>query len=239
MNRTITTTFAMLLLAGCGSADRVEPAAHGEHAHPAVEASHEDHAAHANHAAHADHAAHGSTVQPAAAPTLPPGDSLFHLDPELALIDQLETPFTLAQLGGRPALITFFYGGCTTMCPLIVSDVHRTVDALPEAERGALTVVLVTIDPERDTPARLRGLAEERGMPSSWRLVSGSPADVRTLASTLGMTYREMPDGSFAHAALYTVVDREGRIAHQAEGVGRPIEETAAALRRQIANDPS
>jgi len=236
MNRTITRMFAMLLLAGCGSADRVEPAAHGEHAHHAAEAAPADHAAHA---AHADHAAHGSTVQPAAAPTLPPGDSLFHLDPELALIDQHEAPFTLAQLGGRPALITFFYGGCTTMCPLIVSDVHRTLDALPQTERDALTVVLVTIDPERDTPARLRALAEERGMPSSWRLVSGSPADVRTLASTLGMTYREMPDGSFAHAALYTVMDREGRIAHQAEGVGRPIEDTAAALRREIATDPS
>jgi protein SCO1/2 len=245
----LATLFALM---GCGSGEHDhgtdDHAGHGNPAAPATSdddhAAHADHSDHAAHAAagdpadHAAHAGHASVLQPAAPPSLPPGDSLFHIDSELSLVDQQGAPLTLRSLEGKPALITFFYGGCTTMCPLIVSDVRRTAEALSEAERAQVTVVLVTIDPATDTPERLRALALERSMPAEWRLVSGGEADIRTLASTLGMTYRAMPDGSFAHAALYTVLDRQGRIAHQLEGTGRPVEETAAAVRRVLA-DPS
>ena len=175
---------------------------------------------------------------PAAAPTLD-GASLFHLDPDLALRDQQGAPFALESLRGRPTVITFFYGGCTTMCPLIISDVHRILGALPEATRAQTSVVVVTIDPARATPERLRELASERAMPSEWRLVGGDEGSVRALASTLGMTYRRMPDGSFAHAALYTVLDRAGRIAHQLDGPGRAIADLARALLRAASAGPS
>lgn len=190
------------------------------------------------HAAHEEHAAHTGVPIAAGQPTLD-GASLFHLDADLSLRDQHDAPFALESLRGRPTLITFFYGGCTTMCPLIVADVHRIVSALPEDARGETRVVLVTIDPERDTPERLRAIASERAMPESWHLVGGDEGSIRSLASTLGMTYRRLPDGSFAHAALYTVLDREGRIAHQLDGTGQSIDEIAGALRRAVGPGPS
>lgn len=211
--------------------------AHEDHAAHAGHASHEAPEGHGAHAAHAGHEGHAGTMIAAEAPTLD-GASLFHLDADLALRDQRDAPFRLEVLRGRPTLITFFYGGCTTMCPLIVADVRRIVGALPEEVRRETQVVVVTIDPARDTPERLRELATERAMPGDWHLVGGDEGSIRALASTLGMTYRRLPDGSFAHAALYTVLDGEGRIAHQIESTGQPIEATVEALVR-AASGPS
>ena len=155
----------------------------------------------------------------------PPSDdemSLFQL--ELALEDQDGRPFRLEQLRGHPVLLTFFYASCDTMCPMIVSDARAVEAAVPEAERGALRVVRVTIDPAHDTAARLRETASERGLPlDRWTLVRGSEADVRTLASTLGMNYRPTPDG-FAHNAILTILDGRGVVAAQSLGTGQPVE---------------
>lgn len=173
---------------------------------------------------------------PPVAPTLD-GHSLQHLDADVSLVDQRGARFTLASLAGRPTLLAFFYSGCTTMCPLIITDVKRIVAAIPEARRDQLNVVLLSIDPERDSPARLRAVAVERALPSRWHLVTGDEASIRTVASTVGMTYRRLPDGDFAHSALYTVLDAEARVSHQMEGTGRPIEEIAAVLTRLLAAD--
>lgn len=208
----------LLWLAGCGSS-------HGD----------DD-----PHAGHHMASSEGTPPAPSAqrrAPALH-GQSLEHLDPDLSLVDQHGARLSFAALAGRPVLLTFFYSGCTTMCPLIVTDVKRIEAALTAAERERLTVVLVTIDPTRDTIEQLPAIATARAIPTRWRLVTGDEGSVRALASTLGMTYRALPDGSFAHAALYTVLDAEGRVAHQLEGTGQPIEELVALLQRFLGSTP-
>lgn len=154
--------------------------------------------------------------------------SLFQLD--LALEDQDGQPFRLEQLRGHPVLLTFFYASCTTMCPMIISDARAVEAAVPEAERAGLRVVVVTIDPAHDTAARLHETATERGLPlDRWTLVRGSDADVRTLASTLGMNYRPTPDG-FAHNAILTVLDGGGAVVAQSLGTGQPVEPLASRI---------
>jgi protein SCO1/2 len=187
------------------------------------------------------HCEHHATPETSAPPVteVPDGRSLQQLDGALSLRDQRGEPFALGALAGRPVLVTFFYGGCTTMCPLILSDVQRIVGTVPEESRRELEVVLVTIDPTHDTPERLRAIAEERGLPPGFHLVGGDESSIRTLASTLGMTYRALPDGSFAHAALYTVLDRGGVVAHQLEGTGRPLAEIVTAITRVTSHAPS
>ena len=157
---------------------------------------------------------------------------------ELSLEDQDAHPFTLASLAGHPVLLTFFYSRCDTMCPLIVSDARAVEAALPESVRAELRVVIVSIDPDNDTTARLREVARERGLPPDrWSLVRGSDADVRTLASTLGMSYRPTPDG-FAHNAILTVLDVRGVVVAQSFGTGQPVEPLVTAI-TQIARPRS
>jgi protein SCO1/2 len=83
--------------------------------------------------------------------------------------------------------------------------------------------VLVTIDGARDTPERLRALAGERQLPlDRWTFLRGSDADVRELAMVLGVQYRRLANGNYAHSAMLTLLDPEGRISVQIEGLRRP-----------------
>ena len=159
--------------------------------------------------------------------------SLFQL--EMALEDQAGRPFTLATLRGHPVLIAFFYSHCDTMCPTIISDLRRIEAALSPAARSALRVVMVSFDEERDTPERLTAVAHERHLElDRWTLVRGEDAEVRTLAATLGMTYRRTGEGEFAHSALFTLLDGEGQIVLTVDGTGRDMTPMQLSIERLV-----
>ena len=183
-------------------------------------------------------AACGSPAEPAPAPMAPvalaEGESLFQL--EMALEDQAAQPFELARLRGHPVIVTFFYSHCETMCPTIISDLRSIEAGLSPQARDALRVVLVSFDGERDTTERLRVVAAERAIDiHRWTLVRGEDAEVRTLAATLGMTYRRTSNGELAHGAILTLLDGEGRVVRTIEGTGRDASAMQAAVERLVA----
>ncbi len=160
--------------------------------------------------------------------SLPPasaldGASIYQLDSSFT--DQDEHAFTLSSLRGQPVLVVMFYGSCTTVCPLLLSEAVRVDQGLSEAERARLRVIFVTFDPENDTPDRLRALAAERSFPvPRYALLRGDDDAIRELAMALGVQYRRTGDGQFVHSAMVTLLDEEGRIAVQADGVDAPLE---------------
>ncbi|HEX9884855.1 MAG TPA: SCO family protein, partial [Longimicrobiales bacterium] len=81
--------------------------------------------------------------------------------PELGLVDQRGDRVTLADLEGRPALVTFAFGHCGDICPVVVESARRARDDAWGTDGAAL--VVVTLDPWRDTPPRLSDLAERWG----------------------------------------------------------------------------
>jgi protein SCO1/2 len=148
--------------------------------------------------------------------------------PALALVDQLGREISLESFRGRPVIVTFAYAHCATVCPLTVSDVlaaRRQID-------GVLPPVLViTLDPWRDTPSRLESIAE------SWRLgqdkdahvLSGPPDDVeRTLNAWRVPRVRNQKTGDISHPSIVYILDAEGRIAFAVSG---GVEVIAAAVR--------
>lgn len=173
-------------------------------------------------------------AMPAASPALA-GASLYQID--AAFTDQDDRPFALVSLRGEPVLIAMFYASCTSVCPMMIAELQRIEASLPEADRGHVRVVLVTIDPERDTTERLRATAVERGLVTPhWTLLRGDADTVRELAMALGVQYRGTPDGQFVHSALITLLDPEGRIASQLDGVAAPIEPLVTRLRELVAS---
>lgn len=169
---------------------------------------------------------HGSHDRPLAPATAPSEMSLYQLPGRWT--DQDGRAFALASARGSPCLVVMFYGSCRTVCPALVEDARRVERALSPAARQRLRVVLVSFDGANDTPERLRALAREKGLDlSRWTLVRGDDADVRALAVALGVQYTRMPDGSFNHSGLLTLLDAEGVGVHRVEGVGRPIDEMA------------
>jgi len=206
------------------------------------EAAHatDPHAAHATdthttdpHAAHATdthttdpHAAHAA---PLAATELP-GTSLFHLSGTFKGQDGAE--FRLGELRGRPTVIVMFYGDCTTACPLLVKSAQDIEAALPVDVAEQTQFVMVSFDTARDTPAKLRAYAQERGLDKGrWHWLVGSPLLTRQLATLLGVQYRDAGNGMFAHSNLVTVLDEQGVPEARIEGLGAALDPAVDAIR--------
>lgn len=173
--------------------------------------------------------ASGSCCAPALAPEAPlPAASLYQT--EVTFTTDAGETFALAELRGRPALLTMFFASCTYACPATVVDLVRIREKLPPELRDTVRVVMVSFDVERDTPEALRAFRESRGLPADWVILRGSSDAVRELAALVGVKYKREADGQFAHSNLITVLTADGEIAHQRAGLSGGLDEAAAAL---------
>jgi protein SCO1/2 len=98
--------------------------------------------------------------------------------------------------------------------------------ALPEGGRSKVGFTLVSFDSERDTPPVLKGFrARHELRADDWTLLHGEPDDARELAALLGVNYRKEANGEYAHSNLITLLNAEGEIVYQLNGLGhRPDE---------------
>ncbi len=118
-------------------------------------------------------------------------------------------PFTLTDHNGkrvsdtdfrdRYMLIFFGYTFCPDVCPLELQTVGRAVDILGPKGRK-ITPLFVTVDPERDTPARLKDYVAAFHP----RMVglTGSPADIAGIAKAYKVYYGK-PPGTKSHSHDY------------------------------------
>lgn len=153
-----------------------------------------------------------SAVCTAALAQSPPPDSIYLLP--MPLTDQSAKETRLDRYRGQPVLVSMFYGSCPHVCPMLISTVQRMERELTPTQRKKLRVLMVSIDPERDTPPKLAELAERHHADlSRWTFARASEPDVRKLAALLNIQYRRLPDGDYNHATVITLLDAEGRIA--------------------------
>lgn len=107
--------------------------------------------------------------------------------PDFALTDHQGSPFSSAELNGTVWVASFIYTSCPDVCPLITARVAQLRDAL--AAEGVLgtrvRLVSFSVDPERDTPAVLRGYAENYGgaEPGRWAFLTGLPGVMREVVT--------------------------------------------------------
>lgn len=178
-------------------------------------------------------ASNAAEARPAATPL--PGNSVYQL--QATLTDASGRPRNWAEFRGKPRIATMFYGSCPYMCPLIIESGKAIDRSLTPAERARLGVVMVSLDPKRDSPAALTALINKRGIdPKRWTLLRPQPKDVRSLAAVLGIKYRALADGEFNHTSVLVLLDAEGRILARTETIGtKPDPEFLNAVRKALA----
>jgi protein SCO1/2 len=93
--------------------------------------------------------------------------------PQFTLTDQFGHRVSLAQFSGRPVLLTFMYAHCTTLCPLVAETIRRNLAELGSAAKK-IAVLVVSTDPEGDTPQEVRTFSREHGMLHRWLYLLGS-----------------------------------------------------------------
>ena len=215
------------LLAACGDDSAVrevtpeDPAAitaMSEQPYP-VAATH-DHGDHADQAANAEVGAHDhGDHQPALAATELPGTSLFHLGSHWT--DSNNDAFRLPDMRGRPSVVVMFYGDCTTACPLLVKTAEDIEAALPPELQGEVDFVMVTFATRADTPSKLKAYAVSKDLDrDNWHWLVGGDLQTRQLATLLGVQYRDLGNGMFAHSNVVTVLDADGVPSARLEGLG-------------------
>jgi protein SCO1/2 len=76
---------------------------------------------------------------------------------------------------GRPVVLNFIYTTCTSVCPL-TSQTFADLQSRLGAARTRVHLVSISIDPEQDTPARLKAYAEKFSAGPDWRHYTGTLA---------------------------------------------------------------
>ena len=139
--------------------------------------------------------------------------------PEWRLVDQDGEDFGSADLAGDVYVASFVFTRCATVCPRLTAEVGRLERRYREEGVEGVQLVSFSVDPEHDTPERLRDYAGRRGLDlERWRLVTGGEQEVRSIVVdgfALPMGERiDLAGGlvDVAHAARLVLVDRDGGV---------------------------
>lgn len=132
--------------------------------------------------------------------------------PDFRLVDQHGNIQTLSAFRGRPILISFVFAHCRTVCPVLVKTLQR---ASQESASLGTAALFLTLDPWRDTPAALPGLAKAWNMGPDTFVLSGDPVQVNsTLDAYQVPRGRNGQNGDVVHPAVAHVIDKDGRLAY-------------------------
>lgn len=129
-----------------------------------------------------------------------------------SLTDQNGRTVTDRDLLGKPTLIFFGYTYCPEVCPLTLAHMTTWLEELgPGADR--LNVVFITVDPRRDTPAKLHDYLSS--FDPRIRGLTGSQQAIDAVAKEYGVFYRKVasPGGGYAmeHSSVIYIMDASGR----------------------------
>ncbi len=135
----------------------------------------------------------------------------------------------LKDLKGDILVVVMIYTHCQAACPRLVADmrnIHAKVKDDP-----SIKYVLVSIDPERDTPERLKEFAIENQMDNDqWVFLQGSIDDVREFSNVLAVKYKQISPLDFSHSNIISVFDEGGVLQYQQEGLGVDNKEIVAKI---------
>ncbi len=129
--------------------------------------------------------------------------------PDFSLVDHANRPFDAARLRGHTSLLFFGFTHCPDICPATLSQLATVRRQLAAQAPGAALpeVVLVSVDPERDTPEVLERYVGYFG--EGFTGVTGSVEQVRALAEPLGVYFEKEPLGdsyTMGHSTAVLVV---------------------------------
>lgn len=166
-----------------------------------------------------------------------PGDSVYQLP--LPLTDQDGRTADWREHRGKPQLVSMFYTSCQYICPLIVDSGKAIERQLTPAQQKRIGIVLISMDPARDSPAALRSVADQRKLDTQrWTLAAPPAADVRAAAGVLGIRYRQLADGEFSHTSALVLLDADGRVLARTERMGSQPDPEFLAVVRRAASPP-
>jgi protein SCO1/2 len=133
----------------------------------------------------------------------------------------------LKELKGKTLVMVMIYTTCKAACPRLVADMRNIEKQIPKENLKKVQFIFVSIDPETDTPKRLKAFALENYMDGEqWTFLQGTVNSVREFANVLAVKYKEISPMDFSHSNIISVFNPQGELVHQQEGLGVDNKET-------------
>jgi protein SCO1 len=135
--------------------------------------------------------------------------------PEIALPATDGSAFALNRYRGKVVVLEFGYTSCTEVCPVSLASLAQARKLLGPAASG-MQVVFVTVDPQRDSAARLRSYLAS--FDSGFVGITGTPAQMAAVQKAYGISVtRKMVEGSKTdytvhHSSYLYFIDRKGML---------------------------
>lgn len=122
---------------------------------------------------------------------------------------------------GEVLVVVMIYTSCKAACPRLVADMRNIEAKVKKEVTQPVKYILVSIDPETDTPERLKAFAIENQMDSEqWVFLQGTEENTREFANILAVKYKEISPIDFSHSNIISVFNQKGVMEHQQEGLG-------------------
>lgn len=152
--------------------------------------------------------------------------------PAFALVDEGGKPFGKAEMKGRVWIADFIFTSCADACPKLTQKMKGLQDRLVAPEQGGQIALLsISVDPARDTPAKLLQYGEAYGARRGlWKWLTGPQGELeRTVVEGFKIALDRQPREAAAGARLtddqihaeafdifhgekLVLVDKDGRI---------------------------
>lgn len=128
------------------------------------------------------------------------------------LVDHDGKPVTDRDFAGRPMLVMFGFTHCPDICPSGLQLMASAIDKLGDQARD-ITPVFITLDPERDTAARLKEYVAS--FHPAIRGLTGTEAEINKVAKAYRVYFKKVPlEGSSGytidHSSFFYIMDRKG-----------------------------
>lgn len=146
-----------------------------------------------------------------------PGESLFNLTSVWKTQDNKS--MELQSLQGKVTIAAMVFTHCEGACPRIVADIQRIEKSFTPDELKDIQFLLISMDPDRDTPERCREFAKEFQLNANWILVSSGEESTTEMANVLNVKVKKLSSGGFDHSNTIHIIDQQGLIAYQQNGL--------------------
>ncbi len=145
-------------------------------------------------------------------------------------------PLDTKALRGNVLLVYFGYVNCPDICPVSMAAGAAALNALTAEERAKTRMIMVSVDPDRDTPAKLKEYVAYFH-PAMVGAV-GTAAETAAIAKSYGVGYVRQatrPDGGYAvdHSSVTYVIGPDGKLADMLP-LGVTTDKVVATVRKLL-----
>jgi protein SCO1 len=130
--------------------------------------------------------------------------------PAFSLHDQFDNVVTLAQLAGKPVVLTFMYTHCPDVCPVMAERLHSVMVGLG-ADAQRVAVVAISVDPRGDTVASALAFSKAHRMVNYWHFLVGTQNELSPVWTNYAIDAQPAASTVSMHTAILYVLDKQGR----------------------------